>query len=51
MIELLNKYNKDLGTKIPESLLLIDKYENLFKKVEELKRLKINDNSKYNKYK
>jgi len=37
MIEILNKY-RDLGNKIPESLLLIDKYDYLFKKLNSLKK-------------
>jgi len=55
MIEIINKYSEDLGSKIPESLLLIDKYEDLFKKVNQLTQLnklkKLNDNYKYSKYK
>lgn len=33
MIEICYKYNKDLGL-IPKSLLLIDKYENLVKRLD-----------------
>lgn len=48
MIELLNRY-KDLGV-IPESLLLIDKYKNLFKELEILNKYN-NDNYKQYQYK
>lgn len=39
MIEIVNKYNKleDLGNKIPESLLLIDRYKSLFDKLDLIK--------------
>lgn len=43
MIEIVKKYNKDLGDKIPESLFLIDKYKFL---LELTKKIKKYDNCK-----
>lgn len=48
MIEIANKYSEDLGNKIPESLLLIDKYKVLFNKIDNLKKY---DSCKRSKYK
>lgn len=40
MIEIVNKINKleDLGNKIPESLLLIDRYKHLFDILNSIKK-------------
>lgn len=42
MLEIVKRYKaiKDLGNKIPESLLLIDKYKDLFSKLDTLKKYK-----------
>lgn len=37
MKEILEKYKGDLGVKIPESLLLITKYDSLFRIMKKLK--------------
>ena len=48
MNDLIKKYDIDLGVKIPESLLLIDKYKVLFNKIDNLKKY---DSCKRSKYK